>query len=299
MDALSLNFKEPRKEDSFLEDIISVEHLAYVYPDLDGQKGTQVFENLNLTIESGSFVAILGTNGCGKSTLAKHFNSILLPSGGKVYVDGIDTSDLNRVMAVRRCVGMVFQNPDNQIVANVVEEDVAFGPENIGVAAPEIRRRVDKALKQVGMYEYREHAPHLLSGGQKQRVAIAGVIALEPKCIVLDEPTAMLDPRGRRDVMETVEKLNREKGITVVLITHHMDEAAQARRVIVLDKGKVAADGTPKQVFSQVEMLHKLGLAAPDSVELCWALRQKGFDLPLDALTPEECAQALSDWLKT
>ena len=281
-----------------MEDIITVENLAYAYPDLDGQKGTQVFENLNLTIESGSFVAILGTNGCGKSTLAKHFNSILLPSGGKVYVDGIDTSDLNRIMAVRRCVGMVFQNPDNQIVANVVEEDVAFGPENLGVAAPEIRRRVDKALKQVGMYEYREHAPHLLSGGQKQRVAIAGIIALEPKCIVLDEPTAMLDPRGRADVMQTVEKLNREKGITGVLITHHMDEAAQAQRVIVLDKGKVAADGTPKQVFAQVEMLHKLGLAAPDSVELCWALRQKGFDLPLDALTPEECAQALYDWLK-
>ena len=281
-----------------MEDIITVENLAYAYPDLDGQKGTQVFENLNLTIESGSFVAILGTNGCGKSTLAKHFNSILLPSGGKVYVNGIDTSDLTRIMAVRRCVGMVFQNPDNQIVANVVEEDVAFGPENLGVAAPEIRRRVDKALKQVGMYEYREHAPHLLSGGQKQRVAIAGIIALEPKCIVLDEPTAMLDPRGRADVMQTVEKLNREKGITVVLITHHMDEAAQAQRVIVLDKGKVAADGTPKQVFAQVEMLHKRGLAAPDSVELCWALRQKGFDLPLDALNPEECAQALYDWLK-
>ena len=281
-----------------MEDIISVENLAYAYPDLDGQKGTQVFENLNLTIESGSFVAILGINGCGKSTLAKHFNSILLPSGGKVYVNGIDTSDLTRIMAVRRCVGMVFQNPDNQIVANVVEEDVAFGPENLGVAAPEIRRRVDRALKQVGMYEYREHAPHLLSGGQKQRIAIAGVIALEPKCIVLDEPTAMLDPRGRADVMQTVEKLNREKGITVVLITHHMDEAAQAQRVVVLDKGKVAADGTPKQVFAQVEMLHKLGLAAPDSVELCWALRQKGFDLPLNALTPEECAQALYDWLK-
>ena len=281
-----------------MEDIISVEHLAYAYPDLDGQKGTQVFENLNLTIESGSFVAILGTNGCGKSTLAKHFNSILLPSGGKVYVDGIDTSDLNRILSVRRCVGMVFQNPDNQIVANVVEEDVAFGPENIGVAAPEIRRRVDKALKQVGMYEYREHAPHLLSGGQKQRIAIAGVIALEPKCIVLDEPTAMLDPRGRADVMETVEKLNREKGITVVLITHHMDEAARAQRVIVLDKGTVAADGTPRQVFSQVEMLHALGLAAPDSVELCWALRQKSFELPLDVLTPEECAQALYTWLK-
>ncbi len=281
-----------------MEDIISVEHLAYSYPDLDGQKGTRVFEDLNLTIQDGSFVAILGTNGCGKSTLAKHFNSILLPSGGKVYVDGIDTSDLERIIAVRRCVGMVFQNPDNQIVANVVEEDVAFGPENLGVASPEIRRRVDKALKQVGMYEYREHAPHLLSGGQKQRVAIAGVIALEPKCIVLDEPTAMLDPRGRKDVMDTIEKLNREKGITVVLITHHMDEAAMAQRVIVLDKGKVASDGTPAEVFAQVDMLHGIGLAAPDTVELCYALRQKGAALPLNALTPEECAQALLKWLK-
>ena len=281
-----------------MEDIISVEHLAYSYPDLDGQKGTRVFEDLNLTIQDGSFVAILGTNGCGKSTLAKHFNSILLPSGGKVYVDGIDTSDLERIIAVRRCVGMVFQNPDNQIVANVVEEDVAFGPENLGVASPEIRRRVDKALKQVGMYEYREHAPHLLSGGQKQRVAIAGVIALEPKCIVLDEPTAMLDPRGRKDVMDTIEKLNREKGITVVLITHHMDEAAMAQRVIVLDQGKVASDGTPAEVFAQVDMLHGIGLAAPDTVELCYALRQKGAALPLNTLTPEECAQALLKWLK-
>mgnify|MGYP004642513663 FL=1 len=281
-----------------MEDIISVEHLAYSYPDLDGQKGTRVFEDLNLTIQDGSFVAILGTNGCGKSTLAKHFNSILLPSGGKVYVDGIDTSDLERIIAVRRCVGMVFQNPDNQIVANVVEEDVAFGPENLGVASPEIRRRVDKALKQVGMYEYREHAPHLLSGGQKQRVAIAGVIALEPKCIVLDEPTAMLDPRGRKDVMDTIEKLNREKGITVVLITHHMDEAAMAQRVIVLNKGKVASDGTPAEVFAQVDMLHGIGLAAPDTVELCYALRQKGAALPLNTLTPEECAQALLKWLK-
>ena len=281
-----------------MEDIISVEHLAYSYPDLDGQKGTRVFEDLNLTIQDGSFVAILGTNGCGKSTLAKHFNSILLPSGGKVYVDGIDTSDLERIIAVRRCVGMVFQNPDNQIVANVVEEDVAFGPENLGVASPEIRRRVDKALKQVGMYEYREHAPHLLSGGQKQRVAIAGVIALEPKCIVLDEPTAMLDPRGRKDVMDTIEKLNREKGITVVLITHHMDEAAMAQRVIVLDKGKVASDGTPAEVFAQVDMLHGIGLAAPDTVELCYALRQKGAALPLNTLTPEECAQALLKWLR-
>ena len=281
-----------------MEDIIAVEHLAFSYPALEGQTSVPVFEDLNLTIRQGSFVAVLGTNGCGKSTLAKHFNSILLPTGGKVYVDGIDTSDLGRIMEVRRCVGMVFQNPDNQIVANVVEEDVAFGPENLGVASPEIRRRVDKALKQVGMYAYREHAPHLLSGGQKQRIAIAGVIALEPKCIVLDEPTAMLDPRGRKDVMDTITKLNADKHITVVLITHHMDEAALAQRVVVLNKGKIAADGTPKQVFAQVEMLHKLGLAAPDSVELCWALRQKGFDLPLDALTPEECAQALYDWLK-
>ena len=281
-----------------MEDIISVEHLAYSYPDLDGQKGTRVFEDLNLTIQDGSFVAILGTNGCGKSTLAKHFNSILLPSGGNVYVDGMDTADEARLLDVRRTVGMVFQNPDNQIVANVVEEDVAFGPENLGVASPEIRRRVDKALKQVGMYEYREHAPHLLSGGQKQRVAIAGVIALEPKCIVLDEPTAMLDPRGRKDVMETIEKLNREKGITIVLITHHMDEAAMAQRVIVLDKGKVASDGTPKEVFAQVEMLHGMGLAAPDTVELCEDLNRKGAALPLSALTPEECAQALLKWLK-
>ena len=281
-----------------MKEAIKVEHLAYTYPGVEDTPGVAVFEDMNLTVEEGSFVAVLGTNGCGKSTLAKHFNSILLPTGGKVYVYGMDTSDEDKLIRVRRTVGMVFQNPDNQIVANVVEEDVAFGPENLGVAAPEIRRRVNKALKQVGMYEYREHAPHLLSGGQKQRVAIAGIIALEPKCIVLDEPTAMLDPRGRADVMQTVEKLNREKGITVVLITHHMDEAAQAQRVIVLDKGKVAADGTPKQVFAQVEMLHKLGLAAPDSVELCWALRQKGFDLPLDALNPEECAQALYDWLK-
>ena len=283
--------------------MIQVDHIKFDYIRRDEQDNVVAVENairdVSFTVAPGEFVAILGHNGSGKSTLAKHMNALLVPEEGTIWVDSIDTKDKEMIWDIRQRVGMVFQNPDNQIVANVVEEDVAFGPENIGVAAPEIRRRVDKALKQVGMYEYREHAPHLLSGGQKQRVAIAGVIAVEPKCIVLDEPTAMLDPRGRRDVMETVEKLNREKGITVVLITHHMDEAAQARRVIVLDKGKVAADGTPKQVFSQVEMLHKLGLAAPDSVELCWALRQMGFDLPLDALTPEECAQALYDWLKT
>jgi len=281
-----------------LEDIISVENLAYTYPGLDDQPGVVVFEDLNLKIQEGTFVAILGTNGCGKSTLAKHFNSILLPTGGKVYVCGLDTSDEMKLMKVRRNVGMVFQNPDNQIVANVVEEDVAFGPENLGIASPEIRHRVDKALKQVGMYEYREHAPHLLSGGQKQRVAIAGVIAMQPKCIVLDEPTAMLDPKGRREVIETVGQLNKEKGITVVLITHHMEEAAKADRVVVLHKGHVAADGAPKDVFSQVELLHSLGLAAPESVELCWELRKQGFDVPLDKLDPKECAQTLYDLVK-
>ena len=281
-----------------MSDIIKVEHMAYTYPGMDDMPGVAVFEDMNLTVEEGSFVAILGTNGCGKSTLAKHFNSILLPTGGKVWVCGLDTSDEDRILAVRRHVGMVFQNPDNQIVANVVEEDVAFGPENLGISSPEIRHRVNKALKQVGMYEYREHAPHLLSGGQKQRIAIAGVIAMEPKCIVLDEPTAMLDPRGRREVMETVKRLNREKGITVVLITHHMDEAAQADRVVVMHKGSVAADGAPEDVFSQVELLHRIGLAAPDSVELCWQLKQEGFDLPLDKLTPKECAQVLCEFLK-
>ena len=281
-----------------MRDIISVEHLAYTYPGMDDAPGVPVFEDMNLTIQEGSFVAILGTNGCGKSTLAKHFNSILLPTGGKVYVCGIDTANEDRIMTVRHNVGMVFQNPDNQIVANVVEEDVAFGPENLGIAAPEIRHRVDNALKQVGMYEYREHAPHLLSGGQKQRIAIAGIIAMEPKCIVLDEPTAMLDPRGRREVIDTVSRLNREKGITVVLITHHMDEAAKADRVVVLNKGKVAADGTPKEVFSQVELLHSIGLASPETVELCWELKRQGFDLPLDALEPEECAQALYSLVK-
>ena len=280
-----------------MSDIIKVEHLAYTYPGMDGMPGVAVFEDMNLTVEEGTFVAILGSNGCGKSTLAKHFNSILLPCGGKVWVCGLDTSDEEKIMAVRRHVGMVFQNPDNQIVANVVEEDVAFGPENLGVASPEIRNRVDKALKQVGMYEYREHAPHLLSGGQKQRIAIAGVIAMEPKCIVLDEPTAMLDPRGRREVMETIGRLNREKGITVVLITHHMDEAAKAQRVVVMHKGGIAADGTPREVFTQVELLHKIGLAAPETVELCWELNKLGYDLPLDNLEPEECAQVLFDFV--
>ena len=276
-----------------MKELISVEHLSYAYPGVEDAPSVPVFSDLNLKIEEGSFVAILGTNGCGKSTLAKHFNSILLPSGGKVYVCGIDTSNEERIMAVRRNVGMVFQNPDNQIVANVVEEDVAFGPENLGIASPEIRNRVDKALKQVDMYAYREHSPHLLSGGQKQRIAIAGVIAMEPRCIVLDEPTAMLDPRGRKEVMDTIARLNQEKNITVILITHHMDEAARCQRVVVLNQGAVAADGTPQEVFSQVELLHSIGLAAPDTVELCWALNQQGFQLPLDQLEPEDCACAI------
>ena len=281
-----------------MSEIISVEHLAYTYPGVEDTPGVPVFEDLNLKIQEGSFVAVLGTNGCGKSTLAKHFNSILLPTGGKVYVCGIDTANEERIMTVRHNVGMVFQNPDNQIVANVVEEDVAFGPENLGIASPEIRHRVDNALRQVGMYEYREHAPHLLSGGQKQRIAIAGIIAMEPRCIVLDEPTAMLDPRGRREVIDTIGRLNREKGITVVLITHHMDEAAKADRVVVLNKGKVAADGTPREVFTQVELLHSIGLASPETVELCWELNRQGCNLPLDALEPEQCAQALYDLVR-
>ena len=276
-----------------MRDIIKTEHLGFSYPGVDDTPGIAVFEDMNLTVEAGTFVAILGSNGCGKSTLAKHFNSILLPSGGKVWVCGMDTSDENKLIEIRRNVGMVFQNPDNQIVANVVEEDVAFGPENLGISSAEIRRRVDNALKQVGMSKYANHAPHLLSGGQKQRVAIAGVIAMEPKCIVLDEPTAMLDPRGRQEVMDTITGLNREKGITVVLITHHMDEAAQAQRVVVMHRGAVAADGTPRDVFTQVELLHNLGLAAPETVELCYRLNQEGFDLPLDRLDEKECAQVL------
>ena len=281
-----------------LQTAIRVEHLAYTYPGVDDTPGVAVFEDLNLEIEQGTFVAVLGSNGCGKSTLAKHFNTILLPSGGSVSVFGMNTADEEKLIQIRRTVGMVFQNPDNQIVANVVEEDVAFGPENLCVASPVIRHRVDNALKQVGMYEYREHAPHLLSGGQKQRVAIAGVIAMEPKCIVLDEPTAMLDPRGRREVMETISNLNKEKDITVILITHHMDEAAQAQRVVVLHKGQVALDGKPQEVFSQVEKLHDMGLAAPDTVELCWELNKVGFNLPLERLNAEECAQTLYEDLK-
>ncbi len=278
------------------EPILRTRDLHFSYPTADGAAAL-VLDGVDLTIEEGSFVAVLGHNGSGKSTLAKHLNAILLPSGGAVYVSGIPTTDEDHLLDIRRTVGMVFQNPDNQIVANVVEEDVAFAPENLGVPSDEIRRRVDDALKAVGMYEFREHAPHLLSGGQKQRVAIAGVIAMQPRCIVLDEPTAMLDPIGRADVLRTIKTLNRTRGVTVVLITHHMDEAAQADRLVVMARGKVVADGAPKEVFQDVEGLRAVGLTVPQTTELLWELRQEGLPLPLDALSDEECAQALYDLL--
>ena len=276
-----------------MTEAIRTEHLKFSYDAQSESGGVMVFDDLNLSIEEGSFVAVLGHNGCGKSSLAKHFNAVLLPEGGSVQVFGMDTSDESLLVDIRRTVGMVFQNPDNQMVANVVEEDVAFAPENLGVPSEEIRRRVDEALKLVGMYDYRLHAPHLLSGGQKQRVAIAGVIAMRPRCIVLDEPTAMLDPHGREEVISTIERLNREMGITVVLITHHMTEAIRAQRVIVMDAGRILADGTPKEVFPQVELLESVGLTVPATTKVLYALNQAGFDLPLDALSTEECAQVL------
>ena len=272
-----------------MQPIIRTEALRYTYP---GDE-FETLHGIDLEIKEGSFVAVLGHNGSGKSTLAKLMNAILLPSSGKVYVDGIDTSDEARLLDVRRTVGMVFQNPDNQIVANVVEDDVAFAPENLGVEPAEIRRRVDEALRTVGMYEYRLHAPHLLSGGQKQRVAIAGVLAIQPRCVVLDEPTAMLDPVGRREVVATVTRLCREKGMTVMLITHHMAECIGADRLIVMSEGRIVADGTPREVFSQVELLRSEGLAVPATTELIYELRRDGFELPLDALTVDECADAV------
>ena len=272
--------------------IIKAEHLTFCYPD-EPAGHPPVLDDISLEIEAGSFVAILGHNGSGKSTFAKHINALLTPTAGKLWVDGLDTGDPENLLNIRGKVGMVFQNPDNQIVASVVEEDVAFGPENLGVPTEEIRRRVDDALAAVGMEKFAHHAPHLLSGGQKQRIAIAGVIAMQPECIVLDEATAMLDPAGRREVIDTVLRLNREQGITVVLITHHMVEAERADRVIVMNDGEVAMDGMPRQVFSQVERLHELGLAAPDTVELLYRLRRDGVDVPLENLTVDECADTI------
>lgn len=274
--------------------MIETESLRFAYPADEGQKPVYALRGVDIAIEKGSFVVVLGHNGSGKSTLAKTFNAVLLPAGGKVFVEGMDTLDENLLLAIRQRVGMVFQNPDNQIVANVVEEDVAFAPENLGVPSDEIRRRVDAALAAVGMSEFVTHAPHLLSGGQKQRIAIAGVIAMEPACIVLDEATAMLDPTGRREVLSTVHRLNKEKDITVVLITHHMNEAEGADRVIVMNDGRVDLDGTPEEVFSQVTRLRHLGLTVPDTVDLLDRLRRDGWDVSLDALSVEDCADAIA-----
>lgn len=278
--------------------MIQADDLTYRYTDFS-HAAHLALDEVNLHIPYGQFAAILGRNGSGKSTFARHCNAIALPSGGKVWVDGMDTMDADKLWDIRSACSMVFQNPDNQIVATVVEEDVAFGLENMGIAPQEIRRRVDAALKLVGMYEYRMHAPHLLSGGQKQRVAIAGVLAMEPKCIVLDEPTAMLDPQGRADVMRVLHTLHEEKHITIVLITHHMDEAVQAQRVAVLDGGHLVIDGTPREVFSQSKRLHSLGLAAPQSVQLLETLNAAAHTgLQTDALTVEECADRLEAWLR-
>ena len=273
--------------------MIETKDLTFTYPAEEGREEHPALQGVTVSLEKGSFTVVLGHNGSGKSTLAKQMNAVLLPDGGTVTVEGMDTKDEQTLLEIRRRVGMVFQNPDNQIVANVVEEDVAFAPENLGVAPAEIRTRVDDALAAVGMEEFARHAPHLLSGGQKQRVAIAGVIAMEPACIVLDEATAMLDPEGRREVLETIHTLNREKGITVVLITHHMAEALDADRVIVMNGGKVALDGAPKEVFARVDELHGMGLASPDTVELLALLQKDGVDVSLRALSVEECAQEI------
>ena len=273
--------------------MIETKELTYTYPAPEGETNPPALRGVSVTIEKGSFTVVLGHNGSGKSTFAKHLNAVLLPGGGAVYVEGMDTRDERMLLEIRRRTGMVFQNPDNQIVANVVEEDVAFGPENLGVPTAEIRRRVDDALAAVGMEQFARHAPHLLSGGQKQRIAIAGILAMEPECIVLDEATAMLDPAGRREVIDTVRRLNRERGITVVLITHHMAEAESADRVIVMNDGQVTMDGAPHDVFAQVDRLHELGLAAPDTVELLHLLREAGIDVPLTGLTVDECADTI------
>ena len=280
-----------------MTDIIKTEHLTFSYPPDEGKEPVLALKGIDLTIEKGSFTVILGHNGSGKSTLAKHMNAVLLPGGGTVWVDGMDTKDESLLLEVLTYVGMVFQNPDNQIVANVVEEDVAFGPENLGVPTEEIQRRVAAALQAVGMDEFTMHAPHHLSGGQKQRIAIAGVIAMEPACIVLDESTAMLDPLGRREVLDTVRWLNKNKGITAVLITHHMDEAAMADRVVVMDSGSVVMDGTPREILVRMEELRAIGLDAPHTVELLHGLREDGFDVPLDALGIQECARAIVEAL--
>lgn len=274
-----------------------IKDLEFQYEMTDAEP-VKVLRGINLELKKGEFTAVLGHNGCGKSTLAKHLNAILLPTGGTVYIDGINTKDEDKIFDIRQRVGMVFQNPDNQIVTTIVEEDVAFALENLGVEPHEMRKRVDEALKAVNMYEYREHAPHQLSGGQKQRIAIAGVIAMRPEFIVLDEPTAMLDPQGRKEVIATIRRLNQEYGISVVLITHYMDEAVKADRVIVMDDGRTVMDGTPKEVFLRVEELKKLGLDVPQVTELVWELKKSGLDIDSDVINEEECVNALMKLLE-
>lgn len=277
-----------------MKNIIEIKDLRFSYPaEIDGDEPVEVLRGINLEIAEGEFVAVLGHNGSGKSTLAKHLNGILVPSSGKVLVDGIDTADEDKLFELRQCAGMVFQNPDNQIVSSIVEEDVAFALENLGVPYEEMRKRVDDALRDVRMYDFRMHSPSQLSGGQKQRVAIAGIIAMRPKCIILDEPTAMLDPQGRREVMATVKRLNMDYGTTIVLITHFMDEAAACGRVVVMEKGKAILDGTPEEVFAHVELLKKMRLDVPQVTELVHELRKEGFELPADIITEEECVEAL------
>ncbi|MCI1956211.1 MAG: energy-coupling factor transporter ATPase [Oscillospiraceae bacterium] len=280
-------------------DYITADKVTFAYEADENEERLEVLHGVSLGVRKGEFVALLGHNGSGKSTLAKHFNAMLLPSGGKVYVDGLDTMDEALKIEIRRRVGLVLQNPDNQLVASIVEEDVAFGPENLGIAPPEIRKRVDAALKAVEMYDYRLNAPYKLSGGQKQRIAIAGIIAMEPDCIVLDEPTAMLDPRGRDEVLRTIHKLNRENGITIVLITHYMDEAVGADRVVVMDDGRVLTQGTPREVFSRVRLLKDHQLDVPQATELVWRLRGEGYDLPECALDIDECVAALEPLLNS
>jgi len=276
-----------------MESIIRTEDLEFSYSSADGSEAKPVLNKLKIEIEKGTFVAVIGHNGSGKTTLAKHFNAILLPCGGRVFIDGMDTASEELVIEIRRRVGMVFQNPDNQIVATVVEEDVAFAPENLGYPSAEIRRRVDEALKIVGMYEYREHAPHLLSGGQKQRVAVAGVLAMRPKCIVFDEPTAMLDPGGRESILGIMRDLRDNHGVTIVLITHHMDEAADADRLIVMSDGDIIMDGTPREVFHDIDALRKTGLDIPETALLMHELKSDGFDVPQDVLSVDDCANAI------
>jgi len=275
---------------------VEVKNVKFSY-DSEVPDENEVLHGINLEIEQGDFVALLGHNGCGKSTMAKLFNGMLIPTDGEILIDGISTTDESRQFEVRSKVGLVLQNPDNQLVAGIVEEDVAFGPENLGVEPLEIRKRVDEALKAVGMYEYREHAPHKLSGGQKQRVAIAGIIAMETKCIVLDEPTAMLDPQGRREVMDTIRKLNREKGITIILITHYMDEAVKADRVVVMDSGAVLTDGEPREVFSDVELLKRHKLDVPQATELIYRLKAAGVKVSGTPLGVSECMEILEKYI--